>query len=318
MNPIRQLAYRLNYVAAPKLNHTVPIDVSLELSSVCDMACAYCYHNSKDVPFTKGRMDKQLAFKIILQSADLGVNSMKFNYRGEATLNPNYREITEFCKDLARGSTFLDRLTNSNFRFHPSRREDIFQGLSNLTKVKVSYDSFIKDVFETQRTGGNHDLTTENIDLFYNHQSRIKSETQLVIQAVRTSLNKDEDIEGSVRRRWPSAEVSVRDMVAGRIEKDLSQLENRKRDVSNRQTCIQAHARLIVHWDGRVAPCCPSIRNDLIIGDLNKQTVSEVFNSMEAKRLRQSLKDKTAFLKDPCRTCPSFESYKGYKASWTS
>lgn len=318
MNPIRKLAYRLNYVAAPGLNHKVPIDVSLELSSVCDMACSYCYHNSKDVPFTKGQMDPKLAYKIILQSAELGVNSIKFNYRGEATLNPNYRNITALAKDLARGSTFIDRLTNSNFKFHPKRREDVFEGLSNLTKVKVSYDSFIKSVFETQRHGGNHDLTTENINLFYNHQSRIKSETELVIQAVRTNLNKDEDIAGEVKKRWPSASVSIRDMVSGRVEKDLSQFENRKRDVSNRKTCIQAHARLIVHWDGRVAPCCPSIKNNLLIGDLNKQTVSEVFNSMEAKQLRRSLKDKTAFLTDPCRTCPSFESYKGYKASWTS
>jgi radical SAM protein with 4Fe4S-binding SPASM domain len=262
-------------------------------------------------------MNEQLAYKIILQCADLGVNSMKFNYRGEASLNPNYRKITEFCKEHARGSTFIDRLTNSNFKFHPSRRDDIFEGLAHLTKVKVSYDSFKKDVFETQRSGGNHDLTTENIDLFYNHKARIKSETKLVIQAVRTKLNAEEDIAGEAKKRWPDAEISIRDMVTGRIEKSLTHLEGRVRE-KERQTCIQAHARLIVHFDGRVAPCCPSIKNNLLIGDLNKQTVSEVFNSMEAKRLRQSLKDKTAFFQDPCKTCPSFESFKGYKPSWNS
>lgn len=317
MSTIRNLAYRLNYVAAPYLNHTVPVDVSLELSSSCDMKCSYCYHNSPTVPFSKGLMDKQLAMKIIVQCAELGVNSMKFNYRGEATLNPHYREITELCKDLARGSTFIDRLTNSNFKFHPRRRDEIFKGLLNLTKVKVSYDSFRKDVFETQRSGGNHDLTTENIEQFYNYRHRSKSNTRLVIQAVRTNLNKDEDIAGEAKRRWPEAEISIRDMVSGRIDKDLSKLENRKRDVG-RKSCIQAHARLIVHHDGRVSPCCPSIKNDLLIGDLNTQTVSEVFNSIKAKQLRQSLKDKTAFLKDPCKTCPSFESFKGYKANWES
>lgn len=317
MHKFRELVYRANYVMAPRLNHKAPIDVSLELSSVCDMKCAYCYHNSPQVPFVKGLMDEQLAYKIILQSAELGVNSMKFNYRGEATLNPAYERITEFCKEHAHGSTFIDRLTNSNFKFHPSKRDGIFKGLAHLTKVKVSYDSFRKDVFETQRSGGNHDLTTENIDLFYNSKDRIKSETKIVIQAVRTKLNADEDIAGQAAKRWPEAEISIRDMVAGRIEKDLTRLEKRVRD-KERQTCIQAHARLIVHWDGRVAPCCPAIKNNLLIGDLNKQTVKEVFNSIEAKRLRQSLKDKTAFFQDPCKTCPSFESYKGYKAPWNS
>ncbi len=315
---LRHLAYRANYIAAPLLNHKVPIDVSLELSSICDMSCVYCYHSSKDVPFTKGYMDKNLAFRLIMECASLGVNSIKFNYRGEATLNPAYSEITELAKDQAIGSTFIDRLTNSNFRFHPTRREEIFKGLSNLTKLKVSYDSFIKEVFEKQRNGGNHTLTTENIDLFYNSPERIKSETQIVIQAVRTLANKDEDILGEAKKRWPSAEVSVRDMVTGRIDKDLSHLENKSRDLKNRKSCIQAHARLIIHHDGKVAPCCPSIKNDLIIGNVATQSVGEIFNSDAAKALRRALKDKTAFFKEPCKNCPSFESFKNYRPSWKS
>jgi radical SAM protein with 4Fe4S-binding SPASM domain len=270
------------------------------------------------VPFEKGFMAKELAHKIIMQCFDLGVNSLKFNYRGEATLNPHFYEIVELSKSLANRSTFIDRLTNSNFKIHPHRREAVFKGLACMTKVKVSYDSFLKPVFEKQRSGGDHDLTTENIELFYNSRERIKSETRLVIQAVRTSANKDEDIAGEVKRRWPEAEVSIRDMVTGRIEKDLSNLEHRTRDVNNRKTCIQAHARMIVHHDGKVAPCCPAIKNNLLIGDLNKNTVAEVFNSIAAKTLRKSLKDKTAFFREPCKSCPSFESFKGYKAPFDS
>lgn len=319
INKIRYQAYRYSYTQAVKLNHKKPIDVSLELSSMCNMNCTYCYHSDQaNLPFTKGIMDKNFAFKVIMQAADAGVNSIKFNHRGEPTMSPHYFEITELAKDLAGGSVFIDRLTNSNFKIFPSRRDVVFKGLAHMTKVKVSYDSFDKSVFEKQRAGGNHDLTTENIELFYNHPDRIKSETVLVIQAVRTLLNKDEDIIGEVKRRWPEAQVSIRDMVAGRVEKDLSSMENRVRDNSDRQSCIQAHARMIVHWDGRVAPCCPSIKNDLIIGDLNKNFLVDVFNSMEAKSLRASLINKTAFDKEPCKGCSSFESFKGYKAPWNS
>lgn len=319
MKKLRHFLYRYNYTNGPNLNLTKPVDVSLELSSACDMACEYCYHSaSNEIPFVKGIMDKNLAFKIILECADLGVNSIKFNYRGEGTINPAYREITDLAKKFARGSTFIDRLANSNFKFHPRRRDDIFLGLSNLTKVKVSYDSFIPSVFETQRKGGNHALTTENINLFYNHPERIKSETEIVIQAVRTKLNKDEDIYSEVKKRWPSAGVSIRDMVAGRGDADLSSLENRTRDLSERQSCIQAHVRLMIHWDGRVAPCCPAIGNNLLIGNINEQSVTQIFNSMEAKTLRRELKDKTAFTREPCKSCSSFESYKGFKAVWNS
>lgn len=309
--------YRFKYVYGKNLGLTVPVDVSLELSSTCDMRCNYCYHSDqKNLPFTKGFMKPELAYSIIDQCASLGVHSLKFNFRGEGTLNSKYRDITRYAKSLAHGSTFIDRLANSNFRFSINRRDDIFEGLASLTKVKVSYDSFIPEVFEKQRAGGIHALTTENIDLFYNHPDRIKSNTELVIQAVRTNLNKDEDIAGHVKKRWPSASVSIRDMVEGRVEKNLDEYTNKKRDASERQSCNQAQVRLMIHWDGRVAPCCPSIKNDLIIGDLNKSTVYDVFNSFAAKRLRIDLKTGKAFESEPCKSCSSFESYKGYKANW--
>lgn len=311
--------YRFKYLHGRFLNLKVPVDVSLELSSTCNMACNYCYHSDPTkLPFERGMMKRDLAMKILKECAELGVHSLKFNFRGEGTLNPHYREITQYAASLARGSVFIDRLANSNFKIHPMKRDDVFLGLASLTKVKVSYDSFNKEVFEHQRAKGDHDLTTENIDLFYNHPARIKNETQLVIQAVRTRLNKDEDIAGNAKKRWPEAEISIRDVVEGRVEKNLDEYTNKKRDSDNRLPCKQAFVRLIVHHDGRVGPCCPAIKNDLLVGDANAQTIREVFNSEIAKQLRRDLKSGKAFESNPCKGCSSFESYKGYKAKWQS
>ena len=319
LHELNYFLYRFKYRFGKILPLTSPVDVSLELSSSCDMRCSYCYHNDpKKLPFTRGFMDKNTAMRVIKESAELGVNSLKFNYRGEGTLNPHYREITAYAKKHAVGGIFIDRLANSNFKFNPSRADDIFEGLANLTKVKVSYDSFRKSVFEAQRTGGNHDVTTRNIDNFYNHPARIKSNTRIVIQSVRTARNRDEDIRGNVLKRWPDADISIRDMVEGRVEKDLSELKNRERDVDNRIACQQAFVRLIVHHDGRVGPCCPSIKNDLLIGDVNTMSVKEVFNSVMAKQLRKDLKSGKAFATNPCSGCSSFESYKGFKPNWDS
>jgi radical SAM protein with 4Fe4S-binding SPASM domain len=107
-------------------------------------------------------------------------------------------------------------------------------------------------------------------------------------------------------------------MVGGRVDADLSGLENRRRDSSERQSCIQAHARLIVHWDGKTSGCCPSIANNLILGDATKDSLYTIFNGEPAKTLRKALLDKSAFNKEPCKSCSSFETFKGYKAPWES
>lgn len=322
MNLLRKwdyFVYRSKYNFGKHASLTVPVDVSLELAGLCNMSCSYCYHaDQENLPFKKGIMSWETAEKIVKQSAEIGVHSLKFNYRGESTINPIFPKITMLAKKLAHDRTFIDRITNSNFKFRTDR-EDIFEGLSNQTKVKVSYDSFDKRVFETQRRGGDHDLTTRNIDRFYNHPLRGISGTELVIQAVRTKLNKDEDLEGLCKKRWPEATLSVRDMVAGRVGKDLSELEDRKRDLNNRQSCIQAHVRLMFGWDGKATVCCPDISSSLVVGDISRSTVKEIFNSVFAKTIRKQLKDKSAFnIYDACKNCPSFESYKGFKPVWNS
>jgi len=312
---IKKLLYRLKYRYAKHLRLSAPVDVSLELSSACNLSCTYCYHNDKNnLPFNQKIMTQEMAFKAIEEACDLEVESIKFNYRGEATLNPYFASIVKRARYLSYGKTFQDRILNSNFMFKDS--DNIFEALCSLTKVKVSLDSFNKEVLEGQRIGADLDRIISNVDRFY--YSNQRKNTELVIQSVITSKNKDEDIISQVKRRWPDATHSVRDMVTGRIQKDLSNLENKQRDLSKRQSCIQAHARMIIHHDGMVSPCCPSIKGDLIIGDFNTRSLYSIFNSLEAKMLRQSLKNKTAFSKEPCKSCPSFESYKPYKHPWNS
>ena len=321
LNKINYNLYRAKYRYGKELSSygliKTPVDVSLELSSECNMACEYCYHSDQDkLPFKKGIMSLNTGMKIIKQSSEIGVNSLKFNWKGESTINPHFKELTEYAKNLSHGNVFIDRLTNSNFKFR-NDRDDIFDGLCNQTKVKVSYDSFMKDVFETQRAKGDHDLTTKNIDKFYNYPKR--KDTEIVIQAVRTKLNKNEDIESLCKSRWPSATISIRDMVGGRVDKDLDKLEDKKRDLSNRQSCIQAHVRIIFNWEGKAFPCCPDIEEKLCLGDINKESIYEIFNNQKSKILKNKLLDKTAFNQfSSCMNCSSFESYANYKPSWVS
>lgn len=314
----RFAVYRFKYRYARSLPLRAPVDVTLELASDCNMKCRYCYHADQErLPFTKGVMAFNVAAKIVHQAANLGVPAMKFNWKGEATINPHFGEITGLAKRLSGGGVLIDRLTNSNFKFRTDR-EDVFLGLCNQTKVKVSYDSFRKEVFERQRAGGDHAMTTRNIDKFYAHPKR--RTTELVIQAVRTQLNKDEDLEAEVKRRWPEATISIRDMVAGRVENaDVGVLEARSRDTTGRQACIQASARVIFNWEGKAFPCCPDIGEKLVLGDIRVTPLKDIFNGHPARNLRADLASGEAFRKgDPCRGCSSFETFKGFRPAWVS
>lgn len=316
MNP-RYFWYRYKYNNARWMNHRIPIDVSLELSSFCNLNCVYCFHDSKTPPFVKQHMSLELIEKTIKDAASIGVNSIKFNYRGEATLNPNFSAACNLAKSLAKGSTFIDRILNTNFNFSNEKRY-IFDAMSTLTKVKVSCDSFVPEILEKQRKGCNPSLVYWNLDTFHNWLARKNSGTKIVIQAVRTQLNKDEDFQGPKNRHWPDATLSIRDVVSGRSETGIEALEVKKRYALGRKPCIQANARLIVLANGDVLGCCPDFKAEQVLGNMKDQTLTEIFNGQKAKDLRRALNTGEAFVKEPCKSCPSWESYAGFKASWDS
>jgi len=307
--------YRLKYRLGKHINYSAPVDVSLELSSFCTNKCGYCYHvDPKKLPFERGNMSRIVAEKVIKECAEIGVNSLKFNYRGECTINPIFEDITAIAKRNASGMTFIDRVTNTNMNFKYDR-EDIFRGLCNQTKVKVSFDSFIPHIFEKLRAGSNFGNTLSNMYKFYNYPGR---DNVFVVQAVRTQLNKDEDLEHAIKKRFPDAIASIRDVVGGRTEKDYEGLIVKKRK-PGRQSCIQAHVRLIVAHDGMVQVCCPDIKSEHIVGNANKEHIGNIWNSRAAQTIRRDLKSKIAFeINDACKRCSSFESYEGYKHPWGS
>ncbi len=90
--------YRFKYRFGKYLSLKTPVDISLELMSKCNMACSYCYHADQgSLPFKKGKMNTSLAMDIIRQGYELGVPSIKFNWKGESTLHPDYHFLTDFA-----------------------------------------------------------------------------------------------------------------------------------------------------------------------------------------------------------------------------
>ena len=65
--------YRERYLKSPELNLQVPVDISLELSSLCNHHCTYCYHaDKKNLPFQQRLMTPKIFKEIVGQAAEIG------------------------------------------------------------------------------------------------------------------------------------------------------------------------------------------------------------------------------------------------------
>lgn len=71
----------------------------------------------------------------------------------------------------------------------------------------------------------------------------------------------------------------------------------------NEDICYKPWQGLHVLWDGRVVPCCFDYDGEVILGDLNKQSLAEVWNGEPMKKLRRQCINKN-FTYPLCKQCP--------------
>ncbi|MBN1433985.1 SPASM domain-containing protein [Candidatus Fermentibacterales bacterium] len=56
---------------------------------------------------------------------------------------------------------------------------------------------------------------------------------------------------------------------------------------SSPRPCSHLWSSMTVCWDGKVVPCCRDLNAELIVGDLNRQTIEEVWRGETLTRLRR-------------------------------
>ena len=123
-----------------------PLCFDLEVASVCDLACGFCYRQYISTP--DKIMKKELAFKLIDQASKLGVPSMKFNWRGEPLLNPKLPQIIDYAKKKG----ILETIINTNAtKLDAKTSEEIIK--SGLDIMIYSFDGGTKETYEKMRPG---------------------------------------------------------------------------------------------------------------------------------------------------------------------
>ena len=68
-------------------------------------------------------------------------------------------------------------------------------------------------------------------------------------------------------------------------------------------TCPQPYERMVIKGNGNMYPCCAQYNHTLLMGNLNKNTIQETWNSEHWRKMRQHMKDRTWDQIDTCKRC---------------
>lgn len=278
-----------------------PLHVDIELSNVCNLRCKMCIHGSGAAKNT-GFMKKNLAIKLICECAAIGVYSVKFNWRGEATLNDFLPEAIRAAKE----SGILEVQINTNGL--PKKKDILIECAENgIDRIIFSVDGFSKKTYESQRIGGNYGQVLKNIHSLIEWKRSNKRRRPLIrVQMARTKINFKE-VNGFIKY-WSTLVDDVRvsdatDRGRGSVMMVGDQI------TTGRRSCPQPFQRLVVAKDGRVSPCCVDWYQKFVAGDANKESLSSIWNNEKMRYIRDIQRANEHDKIHICKNCFVKESY---------
>jgi len=269
----------------------IPEIFQLELTNVCNLDCTICPHSL--MKRKKGYLRFDLLKKIVKRDA-VNTKIIGLHLLGESLLHPQINEIVEYLKqhginsELATNATVLTK----------SLSERLIK--SGLKTIWFSFDGSAKEEYESIRRGANFSKVVKNIKTFLEINKEYGNNVHTIIQMV--DLRKSEAEKERFYKFWQksgASEVKVKflDSWAGTLFNDLISSPDEKR-----VPCEEPWKRVAILYNGDVVPCCRDWNGQYIYGNLNKQSLAEVWNSDRVASLRKEMLT-GRYASEPCKSC---------------
>jgi radical SAM protein with 4Fe4S-binding SPASM domain len=232
-----------------------------------------------------GHMDMDLYRKIIAEASQF-VLEINLFFRGEPLLHPHIVEMVEIAE---KAGIAIHLNTNATLL-----RGKLVDGLldAGLSKLTVSFDGGEKEAYEKMRRGARYEKTLENVMAFLKaKQARKSSKPYVTIQVIRffDETLKRPEVPAEFVGLFDGLPVDEFDPIwahgwAGTM---MDSEEFKAAPYGhNFYPCNWLWKSLAITWDGRVATCCGDFGPAEVFGDLNTNTLREVWNGPQMVRIR--------------------------------
>lgn len=271
-----------------------PLLVDLELSTLCNLKCPFCYTITQEFKDkVKATLMDYSLFTRIVDEISGHVYALRLSLRGEPTLHPRLKDCIQYAK--SKGIYEVSMLTNAS-KMTPDYFKEIMD--AGIDWITVSFDGLYEN-YEKNR----YPLKFEEIynNLKKSIQMRDKSgcvKPVIKIQTIWPAIEKNPSSYYKIM-----AEVS--DLVAFNPLIDCINTKNYEEiEFEEDFICPQLYQRLVISADGRALLCANDEHSEHIVGDAYRQSIYDIWHGQQLKDVREIHRKKDGFLKiSICRKC---------------
>lgn len=294
-----QVKSKLDLEKRTALQDVIPLDTPFLLyvdpSSACNFRCQFCPTGHLDLLKQSGyrrRVMNLALFEKLLR--DLGafpqaLRVMRMNKIGEPLLNKNLATMIRLAKESGRVQ-HIDFATNGSVL-----SSDLLMSLvdAGLDRLNISLEGVsIEQYAEHAKVDFDFPKLVEQIRWFYPRRGNCELTIKVPGDYLSTKdREKFFDLFGDYCDRifveelspiWPEFDLESRAGVKA------SKTEGQYREtLEDKDVCTYIFYAMAINADGTVSACCPDWDQKLVVGDLNKETLRDIWHSPEMNKLRR-------------------------------
>lgn len=276
-----------------KLENVIPLETPysahIDICNLCNFKCNFCFQSDEEAMHKKGLKRGFMDFELFKKIADELVcfknkfKKVKIGLHGEPTLHPllpqmisylKSRDVTEIIEVFTNGSLLNPKLNKEIINAGLSRINISVEGLSSekyqeVTGVKIDMEEFIRNINNLYEIRNNCRIYIKIVDVNLSEQDKDKFYSTFGDIC-------DEIFIESVVPQW--AEINKFGLKAtGMYGQKISQYK---------YVCPFLFMYLHFNYDGTASGCTLDWCREVLIGDINKESVLEIWQGKKLKDLQ--------------------------------
>lgn len=286
-----------------------PYTFYLELTNNCNLNCRMCARSF--MARKKGFMTNALFRKIIDEIAEKQPYSYLHYYGiGESLLDPGLFKKLEYADKKGLNNSIL--FTNGQLLLDKDNYKRLVH--SGVACVGVDLDGFSQRTYGQIRIGGNFLKVKRGIESLYREIR--KSDLPVRVEIAYQIFQGINDTEITRFVNWCNKNDYEYKLVTmhswGGVMTDIPKvqiegLRDQHRVPKRKYPCCGLWSGFMIGWDGRVALCFQDADIRQSWGDINKQSIEEVWRGKHLLKRREHIQGKFTGL---CRECDSFTNVR--------
>ena len=282
-----------------KLPLDTPYSVHIDICSMCNFKCNFCFQSDKQAMKSKGYKYGSMSLDLFKKIADdltefnQKIRKVKIGLHGEPTIHPKLPEMIRYMK--SRDVTNIIELFTNGSLLNPELNKELID--AGLDRVNFSLEGLTSEKYmEVTGTAIDMDEFIGNIKNLY----EIRKDCKLYIKIVDINLSpEDKDnffaIFGDI-----CDEIFIENVVPqwaeiNKFDVDTTGMYGQKVD-RYKEVCPFPFMYLHFNFDGTASPCTLDWGKQVLIGDVTKESVLEIWlgknlNDLQIKMLKKERND---------------------------